>query len=197
MKAQKYSKASTCARRSILAAFCAVLVSNSIAAMYSTTFTHTENPISQDGHWIHGAEVGLDWSNCVTSGGIVHGRQNNGGGPNYNDSTALLSGTWASNQSVTVTFYKTNVVENDYPEVEIRLRSALSAHSCTGYEICWSLRTDSSCYVSITRWNGPFGSFTNVAAVYGSQYAITNGAILKAVAVQDSISAYVNGVKIL
>src|SRR5580765_501775 len=116
---------------------------------YATAFPLNENPVSEGGNWINGLVVGLDWSNCATSGGVVQGRQNNGGGPSYNDSTALLTGTWGSNQTVTVNLYKASVVENDWPEVEIRLRSALTAHSCTGYEVLWSLRTDPSCYICI------------------------------------------------
>jgi len=174
----------------------AVLAGNCLAGSYFTTFTNSEALLSEEGRWING-NAGLEWSNCFTAGGVVHGRQNNGAGPSYNDSTALLAGSWGSTQSVTVTLYKASVVESDYPEVEIRLRSSLSPHSCTGYEVTWSLRTDQSCYVGITKWNGSFGDFTNVATVYGSQYVVTNGSILSATARGNVISAYVNGIRIL
>lgn len=166
-------------------------------ATYTTTFPGTETPISESGNWTSGKSVGLDWSNCVTAGGVVRGSQTSGGGPTYSDSTALLTGTWASNQTVTVTFQKGSPDENLYPEVEIRLRSALSAHSCRGYECLWSLRTSSDCYVSIVKWNGPFGDFVGVANATGAAYAIADGTILKASVVGSTITMFTNGVAML
>jgi hypothetical protein len=174
----------------------AVTVNNAVRT-YTTTFANTEDPISEGGNWLNGGTVGLDWRNCATIGGMVQGRQNNGSGPSYNDSTALLTGTWGSNQDVTATLYRGNVVENDWPEAEIRLRSALSAHSCTGYEVMWSLLTVSSCYVAITRWNGPFGDFTGLSSVSGSQYVVTNGSTLRATIVGSTITVYINGTAVL
>jgi hypothetical protein len=168
-----------------------------MAAKYTTDFRYPEEPISEGGNWINGKVVGLDWCNCATTNGMVQGRQNNGSGPSYNDSTALLTGTWGSNQSVNVKLYKNNVVEGDYPEVEIRLRSKLSAHVCSGYEALWSLRSDYSCYVSIIRWDGEFGDFVGVSSVSGAQYALTNGTILKASIVGRRITMYVNGIAVL
>lgn len=166
------------------------------AGTYTTAFPLTENPLSEGANWIDGGVVGLDWSNCASAGGVAQGRQNNGSGPSYNDSTALLTGTWESNQTVTVTLFRGNVVESDYPEAEIRLRSSLSAHSCTGYEVMFSLRTTSDRYISIARWNGPFGNFTSLANVSG-QYNITNGSTLKASIVGSNITVFVNGTIVL
>jgi len=169
---------------------------DAVAGTYTTAFPAAENPISEGGKWIDGAVVGLDWSNCASAGGMIQGRQNNGDGPNYNDSTALLTGTWGSNQTVTVKLHRGAVDESTWPEVEIRLRSALSAHSCTGYECLFSLRTTSDRYISIVRWDGAFGSFAGVANVSGL-YNITNGSTLEASIVGSNITLYVDGTVVL
>jgi hypothetical protein len=197
MTCLKHSRASKCACAWILAVVVLLSAGNCLGGTYTTTFTNSENPLSEGGKWINGGDVGLDWSNCFTVAGVVHGHQNNGNGPAYNDSTALLVGNWGVTQSVTVTLSRVSVVESDYPEAEIRLRSSLTSHSCTGYEVMWSLRTDSSCYVAIARWNGAFGDFTALASVEGAQYVITNGSVLNATITGDSIAAYINGVQVI
>ena len=175
----------------------ALSVTSALAGTYTTTFPLTENPISEGGQWVNGKTVGLDWADCASVPGMIQGRQNNGGGPSYNDSTALLTGTWGSNQDVTVTLNRgAGVVEGNYPEVEIRLRSSLSPHVCTGYEIMYSLRTSSDCYISVARWNGPFGNFTPLASVVGSQCVLTNGSTLRATVIGSTITVYQNGVVI-
>jgi hypothetical protein len=68
-------------------------------AQYSTNFPLTENPISEGGRWINGAAVGLDWADVQTTGGFAGGV-----GPAsaaYADPTAIVSGTWGPNQTVT------------------------------------------------------------------------------------------------
>jgi hypothetical protein len=109
----------------------------------------------------------------------------------------LLTGPWGSNQTVTVTLYRGDVYEGDYPEVEIRLRSTLAPHSCTGYEALWSLRTDSSCYLSIVKWNGAFGDFVHVASISGAEFAITNGTTLRASVIGSRISMFINDALVL
>lgn len=162
------------------------------ATTYSTDFSANEDPISEGGHWVNGAVVGLDWGNAASAGGFVQARLNNGGGPSYNDSTALLTGTWGSDQEASAVVYRgAGVVEGDYPEVELRLRSSLAAHSCTGYEVMFSLRSDSSCYVAIVRWNGAFGNFTVLNQVTGTSYVLSDGAQLKATIVGSKITAYI------
>jgi hypothetical protein len=47
--------------------------------------------------------------------------------------TALLTGTWGKNQTVKAKVFSRNQTEKYYQEVEIRLRSTLTRHRCTGY----------------------------------------------------------------
>lgn len=161
---------------------------------YFTSFPADENPISESGMWTNGMLAGLNWSNCATTGGMIQGRQNNGPSPNYADSTALLTGTWPSNQTVTVHLYKGTTDPDQWPEAEIRLRSAMSANTNRGYEVLYSMNSDSSCYIGIVRWNGGYGNFTSLSSASGSQLIATNGSTLKATIIGNQITAYLNGV---
>jgi hypothetical protein len=80
---------------------------------------------------------------------------------------------------------------SNYPEVELRLRSSLSAHVCNGYEITFSLPPNS--YMLIVRWNGPLANYTILSQPGGSQYQVNTGDVVKATIVGNLISAYKNG----
>src|SRR5262249_4672036 len=133
------------------------------AASYSTTFAGSnENPISESGgRWLNGATDGLDWndfagSNHIAISYLAHGLA---------DEVALLTGTWGANQTVQATVRVTDSTTSDFTEAELRLRSSISAHSCTGYECLFSLaspNTGANVYIGIVRWNGPSGNFTTV-----------------------------------
>jgi len=43
---------------------------SSAANSYSTNFVNPENPISENGHWINGKSVGLDWQDVTTTPGF-------------------------------------------------------------------------------------------------------------------------------
>ena len=154
----------------------------------------TESPISEGGNWINGSTEGLDWGYVSTTAGQTHTHP---GIAAYADATALLTGTWGPDQMAQATVGNTvNACKSDtcYPEVELRLRSTLSAHSCKGYEITFSLKPNGSAYLIIVRWNGPLGDFTYLFNQKGSQYQAKTGDILKATVVGVVISAYKNGV---
>ena len=171
-------------------------VTEATARTYTTHFPLTENPISEGGNWIDGRTTGLDWADVSTTPGLAIGRES--GFTGYDDATALLTGTWGSNQSATAAVYSTNRMSgNVYEEVEIRLRSSLSAHGCTGYEVLFSLRPDSSCYVQIVRWNGPLGSFDYVNATGGSQFILQTGDTVSGSISNSTITAYINGTPVL
>src|ERR1700675_1494441 len=136
-----------------------VSVTNTSLRPYSTSFPLTENPVSLGGNWINGGSTGLDWGNSRTTPGLAFGTVVSGAPP-YNDSTAVLAGTWASNQMAQATVYTVNQTHAIYEEVELRLRSTITAHSITGYEFDYRCTADGSQYVVIVRWNGPLHVFT-------------------------------------
>jgi hypothetical protein len=158
---------------------------------YTTTFPLTENPISEGGSWINGQTDGLDWHDMSTTPGLAIGHQS---GSSYTDGTALLTGAWGSTQSAEAVVHATKPQDDCYQEVELRLRSALAPHSCTGYEISFKATKTSGAYLIIVRWNGPVGDFTYLLNVSGAQYGVTEGDVVKATIAGNVITAYLNGV---
>lgn len=96
------------------------------ARTYTTSFPLTENPISESGNWINGKAVGLDWANAQTTPGLAFGTQPSFS-QSYDDSTALISGSWGANQHVKAVVWVGNPNQGYSQEIEIRLRSSLSA----------------------------------------------------------------------
>jgi hypothetical protein len=158
-------------------------------ATYATRFPFTENPISDSGHWTNGKTAALDWGDVSTTPGLAIGHA---GPARYADATALLKGTWGPDQSAEATVYAGKTFGS--PEVELRLRSSLSAHVATGYEISNSVSTEASAYLIIVRWNGRLADFTYLANLHGQQYGVKTGDVVKATIVGNVITAYKNGV---
>lgn len=155
---------------------------------YTTVFPAAESPVSESGAWINGAKDGLDWGDISTTPGQTHPHP---GPARYADATALMAGSWGPDQSAEGKVWTDN--PHNYPEVELRLRSTLSAHVCNGYEITFSLAPNA--YLIIVRWNGPLGDFTYLANISGSQYQVKAGDVIKATMVGHVITAYKNGMK--
>jgi hypothetical protein len=167
--------------------------------IYTTRFPLTENPISEGGQWVNGRQEGLDWADICTRAGFAYGTESGvaQGAARYDDSTALLTGVWGPDQMAQATVRAVNPNEKIYEEVELRLRSALSAHKATGYEILFRcLKTDNA-YAEIVRWNGPLGDFTYLIQARGMQYGVADGDVVKATIIGNVITAYINGVQVL
>src|SRR5882724_11821469 len=160
---------------------------------YTTHFSLTEDPISEGDNWIGGLTVGLDWSNIQTTRARAYGSVLSPG--NYNDPTALLTGSWGPNQTAQATVYSINQSDAIYEEVELRLRSALSAHQCTGYEIDFRVSSSSTAYLAIVRWNGAVGNFTYLVTYRGARYGVSNGDVIKASIIGTTIRVYKNGMQ--
>lgn len=165
------------------------------ARTYYTNFPLTENPIIQTtGTWLNGAAVGLVWNNAQTTPGKVFGNPSEHL-PQYTDPTAILTGSWGPNQVAQGTVFCTNPTAAYFQEVEIRLRSTMTANSSTGYELFSRCLKTSAAYVSIVRWNlGGLGQFTELIHFDGAQFGVQTGDVLKATAFGNVLSVYVNGV---
>ncbi|MGO8790183.1 MAG: hypothetical protein ACLQVL_22760 [Terriglobia bacterium] len=169
---------------------------------YSTNFPRAENPISEGGKWINGQTNGLDWANVRTIPGLAFGMEIGGSRPEpqkYDDSTALLTGAWGPNQTVQATVHSVNQnpSENVWEEVELRLRSSLSPHNATGYEVMFRCSKSAKAYCNIARWDGALGKFTYVKNSGGSQYGVANGDVIKATMIGNVITVYINGVQMV
>ena len=133
-----------------------LFVPNVDAKTYTSNFPLTENPISENSNWTNGKTIGLDWSDVRTDGTKAYGTESGFGG--YDDSTALLTGDWGIDQAVQATVY--NAVPGGTgccQEVELRLRSTITAHSNTGYEVLFSV---SNQYIQIVKWLGAMGAMS-------------------------------------
>lgn len=160
---------------------------------YATTFALTESPISEGGNWVNGKSTGLDWRDVRTTLGLAHGTQT--GAVGYDDSTALLTGAWGPDQWVEATVRSSNQSDGFYEEVELRLRSAISAHRITGYECLFRCAMTPRAYASIVRWNGRLGDFTVLAKVKG--IGVRDGDVVRAAIVGRVITLHKNGARVL
>ena len=167
------------------------------ARSYSTTFSRTENPISEDGKWIAGHDAGASlWGNVQTVSGAAYGVDE----PTpFGDPTAALAGTWGPTQTATATVNINKTPTNQCcHEVELRLRTTVSRQSITGYEAYCSVMPKAA-YCHIARWNGPNGSYWNFETGSSTAY-VKDGDVMKATATGTNptiITLWVNGAQIL
>jgi hypothetical protein len=166
--------------------------------VYATNFALDENPISEKGNWINGQHVGQAWSDVKTTAGHAIGTQSGAGQRGYDDSTALLTGPWGADQTVTATVHSVNQVSGGiFEEVEIRLRSSLSINHNSGYEILFRAFKGADSYTQIVRWNGPLNDFTYLDSRSGEQWGVTEGDVVKASIIGNVITVYINDVQVL
>jgi hypothetical protein len=169
---------------------------------YATNFPLAENPISEGGKWLNGQTDARDWTNVRTTPGFAFGTELGGNRPElekYDDSTALLKGTWGPNQTAQATVHRVNkeLPDKVYQEVELRLRSSLSPHNATGYEIMFSCSKGPRAYCSVARWDGILGAYMILKEAKGSQYGVADGDVVKASIVGKVITVYLNGAQIV
>jgi hypothetical protein len=185
---------------------------------YSTRFENDEDPISEGGMWINGQTDGIDWIDCMTqNGGEVCGKVSrmtvaerraeqvhseasaaeSATAGDYDDPTAVLEGEWGRNQHAKATVFCRNPTNAYFQEVEIRLRSSITPHSCTGYEVFWrALKTEEG-YAEIVRWNGPIGDFTSLARRVGTEFGVKDGDVVEATIEGNVLKGYINGVEVI
>ena len=163
------------------------------AAAYATQFPLTEDPILEGGHWFNTRAISIDWGNFSTTPGLAIGSKTNDTRIRYNDPTAVLTGSWGPDQSAEGTVKAGSA--SGAAEVEMRLRTSLSAHRAVGYEITRSVAGGGNGdYLIIVRWNGALADFTYLARRNGPQYAAKTGDVIKATIVGNLITAFKNGV---
>lgn len=168
--------------------------------------------------WINGRMDGVDWADVVVRNGVAQGgatrmavaeRRAEQGNltpetaeamvplGDYDDPTALLAGRWGRNQHAKATVYSRNQTEEYFQEVELRLRSAIAPHRCTGYEVFWRCLKTENAYAEIVRWNGKIGEFTSLARRQGPGFGVADGDVVEASIAGNVIRSYINGVEVL
>jgi hypothetical protein len=157
---------------------------------YASTFPATEPRISEKGAWIDGKTEGIDWADVATLPGLAYGVNLP---TQYADPTAVLGGEWGSNQQAEGKVRVETPMSTCCHEVELRLRTTITPHAITGYEINCSL-VPGYPYLQIGRWNGPLNDFIGLGE---ARESCADGDVLKATAIGDVITAYKNGVQVL
>jgi len=156
------------------------------AAGYSTSFSSTENPISEGGKWINGKVAGLDWNNAQSVPGKAHAAAFATG---YNDPIAILSTTFAADQYAQGTVYRApGYSPGASHEIELLLRFEIAAHNARGYEVLWA--HDGG--IAIVRWNGPLGNYTPLREGPNIGRAV-DGDVLRAEIIGGAVRVYKNG----
>ena len=185
---------------------------------YRTRFDRDEQPLSEGGIWINGKTDGIDWADVLTKDGLAYGsvtrmavaerrveqgnlNPSSGEGSipegDYDDPTAVLTGAWGKNQHGKGTVFSKKPTAEYFQEVEIRLRSAIAPHLCTGYEVFWRcLKTDEG-YAEIVRWNGKVGDFTSLKKLIGAQYGVEDGDVVEATIRGNVLKGFINGVEVI
>ena len=163
---------------------------------YSTDFNLTESPISEGGNWINGGVTGLDWHNVQTSDGYAYGTP---AAVRFSDPTAVLAGSWGADQYIVGVVYSAGPNVSQYEEVELRLRTTITAHSITGYEVnLRCLRGNAESYLQIGKWAGPLATdisdFNTLFAQTGADWGGAGWEWVSAEIIGDTIMVWVNGV---
>jgi hypothetical protein len=165
-----------------------------VGGFYTTSFDLIENPISESGVWWNGQVDGRDWGDAQTANGRVYGTRVNGFPP-YDDSEAVMKGTWDPDQYAQGHVFAQNQnIPGGLQEVELRLRRTLSTGVSTGYEVLYSCRTQNP-YVQIVRWNGALNDYDVLAGVTGP--GLVTGSLLKATIDGTTITAWQDGVALV
>ena len=184
---------------------------------YRTTFSRDETPISEGGLWVNARTDGIDWCDVVTANGVAYGEVTRMGvaeqraeqgnldasaaesaAPvgDYDDPTAVLGGTWGSDQFVKARVFSRNQTNRYFQEVEIRLRTTIEPHRCTGYEVFWRcLKTDEA-YAEIVRWDGKIGTWKSLTRKTGPEFGVKDGDLVEACIVGNVIKGFINGVEV-
>ena len=160
-----------------------------------------------------GKKEGIDWADVITRNGRAYGsvtrmavaerrvEQGNLEGSlpegDYDDPTAVLSGVWGKNQHAKGNVFSKDPTAEYFQEVELRLRSAIAPHLCTGYEVFFRcLKTDEG-YAEIVRWNGKVGDFTSLTKLIGPDYGVKDADVIEATIHGNVIKGFINGVEVI
>jgi hypothetical protein len=183
---------------------------------YTTRFTTDEDPISDGGLWINGKREGIDWADVVVKNGVAYGaatrmteaerrvEQGNlseaaAAAPegDYDDPTAVLAGHWGRDQYVKGRVFSRHQTDRYFQEVEIRLRSTIAPHVCTGYEVFFRCLKTADAYAEIVRWNGPVADFTSLAKLSGPGYGVQDGDLIEASVEGNILRGFINGIEVI
>jgi len=158
-------------------------------SVYNTSFPLTENPISESGAWIAGT-ISPPRTNVQSDGVHAFATMVSFDGTNFNDSVAILNGTWPANQWVQGTVYNQSALSGQ--ECELVLHGTLTALTNTGLEIDCVLVTG---HIDLVAWLGPPNSFSTLASATGITF--NDGDVIYAQIVGTVVTIKKNGATVL
>ena len=85
----------------------------------------------------------------------------------------------------------------DLQAVQSRLRSTMSPHNWTGYEVFWKCPKSKNDYAEIVHWDGTIGNWTSLQRFAGPQYGVGDGDIVEATIVGNLITGLINGAEVI
>jgi hypothetical protein len=144
---------------------------------YITTFSTTENPISESGAWL---SIDATRTRMATAGGRCFGTQVGGA---FDDSIAQLTGTWPASVQMTGTVFRGST--SGIEELEFMVRGAQTATTTTGYEINFA---HDGQYVNVYRWEGGINLADFVPLIAENTHSIPGG-----LSTGDQIRAQIQG----
>lgn len=164
---------------------------------YVTSFSGTENPMSEGGRWIQGKAAGLKWNDVQSLSGKACGAQFVGlSGSRYDDCLAHLNTSFGANQYAQGVVSRVAGYRNpsDKHEIELLLRFEVTPNNARGYEVLWGQDGE----IVVVRWNGPLGNYTSLGGIGNSPANMAvEGDVLRAEITGNVIKVYRNGVLLI
>jgi len=152
---------------------------------FTTTFSATEDPISEGGIWLNGQADGGQWKNMRTSGGNAFGQTIQVG---FDDNIAIIKNWGLTDYYVQGVVWKdTGYSSSVNHECELLGRFLISSGVARGIEALFSKDGNHQ----IVRWNGDLGSFDSLAQV--SDIVLVDGDVMRVEFSGDSIVTRRNG----
>lgn len=131
---------------------------------FTTSFSVTENPISQGSKWLNGADDGANWLNFKTLSGVAcAGANSSTTPPPFNDSICQLKSSVialpADHYVEAVVFRQVGYSPGNTHELGLFVRMSITNGVARGYEAY----VNHSNNHTIVRWNGALNDFTSLA----------------------------------
>ena len=155
---------------------------------FTTTFDTAEAKLREGGAWTRANNA---WTDMKVVGGVAY--PNNGVTNSYDDSYAYLTQSFGNNYEIEgIVWRDPSLPSGAANEISLLLRTSDDTSNVRTYEMLWQAYGGQQ----IMRWNGPFGSFTSLAVTELSYFnrPLQTGDVLKATAIGNVLTMYVNGV---
>lgn len=167
-------------------------------AVFSTTYTGTENPLSESGVWEFTAG---SWTPVRKNGGIAYGTQVTGLA--YDDSLAYLAGHTRTFTITSILSYDGSARSGatDSHEVEHCSGRFVDGTHLENYEATLGYSGATGFYVGAVKLNGTIGNFADISTFQNAPTVIVSGDEYKTiftevVGVSVTFNSYLNGVLI-